>query len=112
MSILNKTGAEADVVAVARCYRDANDLSTGEVAFTTIDEWQGAGIGTALADVLARWSCDAGIIIWKATFLNGNKGIQKVLGSVAICDSERDVGSGAVKATYRLLTSVSQQHMR
>jgi hypothetical protein len=33
-AILNETGAEADVVAVARCFRDTNDTSTGEVAFT------------------------------------------------------------------------------
>lgn len=106
MAILDENGAEADVVAVARCFRNANEPSAREVAFTTIDEWQGAGIGTALAAELARRCYEGDITSWQATFLSENKGVRKVLGSVAICESERAVGSGAVEATYRLSNSL------
>jgi len=88
MANLDESGAETEVVAVARRFWDEKDRSTGEVAFTTIDDWQGLGIGTALASELARWCYDAGITSWKATFLMENKSIRKVLGAVGECGSE------------------------
>ncbi len=50
-----------------------------EVALTTVDDWQGVGIGTALATDLARRCSDAGITSWNATFFMGNKGSRKCL---------------------------------
>jgi RimJ/RimL family protein N-acetyltransferase len=39
-------------VGVARLVQDPADPATAEVAFTVLDEWQGRGVGTALAEAL------------------------------------------------------------
>jgi RimJ/RimL family protein N-acetyltransferase len=41
-------------VGVARLVQDPADPASAEVAFTVADEWQGRGVGTALADALIR----------------------------------------------------------
>jgi RimJ/RimL family protein N-acetyltransferase len=41
-------------VAVARLVQDPADPASAEVAFTVADEWQGRGVGTALAQALIQ----------------------------------------------------------
>ena len=41
-------------VGVARLVQDPADPASAEVAFTVADEWQGRGVGTALAEALIR----------------------------------------------------------
>jgi RimJ/RimL family protein N-acetyltransferase len=41
-------------VAVARLVQDPADPASAEVAFTVADEWQGRGVGTALAEALIQ----------------------------------------------------------
>jgi RimJ/RimL family protein N-acetyltransferase len=41
-------------VGVARLVQDPADPASAEVAFTVADEWQGRGVGTALADALIQ----------------------------------------------------------
>jgi RimJ/RimL family protein N-acetyltransferase len=39
---------------VARLVQDPADPASAEVAFTVADEWQGRGVGTALAEALIQ----------------------------------------------------------
>jgi RimJ/RimL family protein N-acetyltransferase len=41
-------------VAVARLVQDPADPASAEIAFTVADEWQGRGVGTALAEALIQ----------------------------------------------------------
>ena len=66
--------------------------SRGEVAFTTVDEWQGVGIGTALLRELARCCRKFGIVRWRAVFLAGNRRPQRFLEAVGHKLVERDPG--------------------
>lgn len=41
-------------VGIARLIQDPADPATADVAFTVADDWQGRGVGTALAEALLR----------------------------------------------------------
>jgi len=41
-------------VGIARLIQDSADPATADVAFTVADDWQGHGVGTALAEALMR----------------------------------------------------------
>jgi RimJ/RimL family protein N-acetyltransferase len=45
---------EEQPVGIARLIQDPDDPATADVAFTVADDWQGRGVGTALAEALLR----------------------------------------------------------
>jgi RimJ/RimL family protein N-acetyltransferase len=45
---------EEQPVGIARLIQDPDDPVTADVAFTVADDWQGRGVGTALAEALLR----------------------------------------------------------
>lgn len=47
-------GGEERPVGIARLIQDPADPATADIAFTVADDWQGRGVGTALADALMR----------------------------------------------------------
>ncbi len=106
-------GQAARVVAVA----DAFDAMTSdrpyragmpaedafaEVAITTVDEWQGLGIGTILIRTLAREARGAGITRWRAVFFSSNQLTEKLLQRVGEKVIQRGFGAGAVDTVYEL----------
>jgi len=64
--------ATGRAVGEARVVRDRADGSVGEVAFAVADSWQGRGLGTSLADLLARRARELGIRTVRATILADN----------------------------------------
>ena len=59
-------------VGEARVVRDREDGRVGEVAFAVADSWQGRGLGTSLAELLARRTRELGIRTVRATLLADN----------------------------------------
>ena len=59
-------------VAEAHLVRDPADLAAGEVAFAVADDWQGRGLGTRLAEILARRARELGITRLRASMLAEN----------------------------------------
>lgn len=102
LGILNGEGCEIDCVAVARCIRDPHDPHLAEVAFVTVDEWQGHGIGKILLDSLARRARPAGITRWKAISFADNHEAKKLLRTVGNRTSARYLGSGIMEETYEI----------
>lgn len=102
LGILDKDGNEADTVAVARCFRSREFAAHGEVAFVTIDEWQGLGIGNILGRVLARECWEVGIRSWKASHFADNHAALRILALVGERTFKQDLGSGVVESIYTL----------
>jgi GNAT superfamily N-acetyltransferase len=63
------TGA---TVGIARFVRDEAEPDVAEVAFEVVDEWQGRGIGSRLADELVVLARRAGLARLRATVAHDN----------------------------------------
>jgi GNAT superfamily N-acetyltransferase len=72
-----------DGVGVARYIRAADDPTRAEVACTVLDSWQHRGVGSALAERLARRARAAGIERCTALLLLGNEPARRLLAHVA-----------------------------
>lgn len=59
-------------VGEAHLVRDEQDRAVADVAFAVADEWQGRGLGTRLADLLAKRARQLGIDRLRATMLADN----------------------------------------
>jgi RimJ/RimL family protein N-acetyltransferase len=81
------------VLGVARYVRDADDPGSAEVAFEVIDELQGLGLGSLMADELAHRASMRGIHRFTATMASDNAPAQrlfeKLLGCIARHCAER-----------------------
>ncbi len=84
-------------IAVARCFRDPQDRSLGEVAFVTLDDWHGVGVGTALVHALSAAAWSIGIRRWRAALLSHNRTTRNLLSRVGVLGEELAVGSGVVE---------------
>jgi RimJ/RimL family protein N-acetyltransferase len=74
-----------DAVGVARFVRDTERPHVAEAAVIVVDPWQGAGLGKALASLLAERARDLGLECFEATLLLENRammGLLKSLGPV------------------------------
>lgn len=63
----------ADLVGVAQFWRDESDETVAEVALTVTDEFQGAGLGTALLDRLVQRARCEGITRFRAQVHESNR---------------------------------------
>lgn len=88
---------EAQLVGVARCFRDPHDPSLAEVAFVTRDDWQGLGVGTALMHALSEAAWRVGIRRWFATLFFENRTTRNLLSGVGLLSEDTPVGSGMVE---------------
>jgi RimJ/RimL family protein N-acetyltransferase len=64
--------ATAAPVGIARYVRDDERPDTAEVAFEVVDAWQGRGVGTRLAQALARRAARDGVHRFEATVASDN----------------------------------------
>jgi RimJ/RimL family protein N-acetyltransferase len=71
-----------DGVGVGRFVRLDADPTSAEAAITVIDEWQGRGLGTALAQLLAERAREVGVKRFVALLLAGNDQMHDVLASL------------------------------
>jgi acetyltransferase len=97
-----ESNPEAQLLAVARCFRDAHDPSLAEVALVTRDDWQGLGVGTALLHALAETAWSVGIRRWFAAVFSDNRTMLRLLGRVGHVSEDTPVGSGVVELVCHL----------
>ncbi len=74
--------ATGNGIAVARFVRSASDPTSAEAAVVVDDDWQGRGLGTALAGDLAHRAREEGIERFEATLLAGNDRMLHVINSL------------------------------
>jgi len=81
-------GGDADekVIGEARWVRDEHDPTLAEMAITVADDWQQRGLGTALADDLARRAVEEGVDRFAAEVLSDNDGIRRLVEHVGDVD--------------------------
>jgi GNAT superfamily N-acetyltransferase len=85
--------ATEKVIGEARWVRNEDDPTVAEMAITVADDWQQRGLGTALADDLARRAVEEGVERFAAEVLADNDGIRRLIEHVG--DVERaDQGDG------------------
>lgn len=77
---------DAKVIGEARWIRDEDDPTLAEMAITVADDWQQRGLGTALADDLARRAVEEGIDRFAAEVLTDNDGIGRLVEHVGDVD--------------------------
>ena len=65
-------------LGLARYVRDSDDPSRAEFAITVVDAWQRRGVGSALAEELARQAADVGVTTFTATCQVENHGARAV----------------------------------
>jgi GNAT superfamily N-acetyltransferase len=74
------------VIGEARWVRDEDDPTLAEMAITVADDWQRRGLGTALADDLARRAVEEGVDRFAAEVLTDNDGIRRLVEHVGEVD--------------------------
>jgi GNAT superfamily N-acetyltransferase len=74
------------VIGEARWVRDEGDPTLAEMAITVADDWQQRGLGTALADDLARRAAEEGVDRFAAEVLTDNDGIRRLVEHVGDVD--------------------------
>jgi len=93
--------ATGEGVGIARYVRDPEHEAEAEVAIVVADDWQGRGVGSALAERLADRARAEGIERFTARLLIGNHAGRRLLERVAEPIVERRDG-GTVRVTARL----------
>jgi ribosomal protein S18 acetylase RimI-like enzyme len=104
------TQASRQVLGVGRYVRDAADPGSAEVAFEVIDEFQGMGLGSVLAEELAHRASMRGIHRFTATMASDNVPAQrlfdKLLGCIARhCAERHHTGYGVSEVAGELVAA-------
>ena len=89
------TAPARHVVAVGRWVRLADDPTTAEAAIVVADPLQGRGLGSLLADLLAREAVTQGVSRFSATMLSDNEAAHRLMARLATHLDRRRAGSGA-----------------
>ena len=66
-------------IAVARCFRDADDSELAEIALVTAEPWQGLGAGPELIQSLSATASGVGILRWVAVMFSDNPAMKGLL---------------------------------
>jgi GNAT superfamily N-acetyltransferase len=94
------------IVAEGRYHRDA-EAGDAEIALVVGDEWQGRGIGPALAERLARAAARDGIVGFTGSMLADNRAARRLLDRLAQ-GAERWVSAGELGFRAPLRAGVGQ----
>jgi GNAT superfamily N-acetyltransferase len=84
------------LVGVARCVRSHAASDTAEMAIVVGDDWQGLGLGRALAQQLATAAARAGVRRFTAVVLADNLGAHRLLRGITV-DVEEGLPEGGVR---------------
>lgn len=106
VALVAVAAAHPDVtLGVGRFIRDPARPDTAEFAIVVADEWQGVGLGSAIAEALAEDAIARGIRRFSATVLHENLAIQRLLARIArrLTDARWSEGSGEL--LYELLAA-------
>jgi GNAT superfamily N-acetyltransferase len=94
-------GSGSSLVAVGESIRLRDDRERAEFALAAIDPWQNMGIGSLLADYLARLARDGGVRYWESHMLADNGLMTSVLARVGTQVSY-SINSGLASVLHRL----------
>jgi RimJ/RimL family protein N-acetyltransferase len=83
------------LIGVARCVRLGDEPDTAEMAIVVGDQWQGLGLGHALAEMLAQAAAGVGIRRFAAVILADNVAARRLLADV-LADLQVGVPGGGV----------------
>lgn len=90
------------LVGVARFVRDADDPTTAEAAIVVADSWQGRGVGTLLAEQLARRARMLGVERFTATMASDNVPAHRLMARLTDQLEQRHAGSGVDELVLQL----------
>lgn len=89
-------GDPSRLVGVARCIRSRGAPEAAEMAIVVGDDWQGLGLGHALAQELATAAAGVGVRRFTAVVLADNLGAHRVLRGISV-DVQQDLPEGGVQ---------------
>jgi len=92
--------ASGDVLGVARYIRSPHDPEVAEVAITVVDDWQGRGLGRALADRVTYRARREGVRRFSAVVQSDNEASLALLSGAG--DTRRRVDSREVELVIEL----------
>jgi RimJ/RimL family protein N-acetyltransferase len=84
------------LVGVARCVRSREASDTAEMAIVIGDDWQGLGLGYALARELAGSAAHVGVRRFTTVMLADNLGAHRLLRRIAV-DVDEGISEGGVR---------------
>jgi RimJ/RimL family protein N-acetyltransferase len=90
------------LIGVARFVRDADDPTAAEAAIVVADSWQGRGVGSLLAEQLARRARSLGIERFTATMASDNVPAQRLMRRLTDHLEQRHAGSGVDELVMQL----------
>jgi RimJ/RimL family protein N-acetyltransferase len=96
-------------VGVARFVR-LDDRTSAEAAITVVDEWQGRGVGTALAHLLADRARAEGVERLTSLLLASNRPMRDLLASLGPADTTAE-GGATIEVTVELPQEGIGEHM-
>lgn len=95
---LDANGEELEPVGVAHCLRESPDSDCGEIAIAVSDDWQGRGVGSALAESLAHRSHAVGVRRWWAFMLAENRPARQLMLRFGVVETEC-ISGGRIEMT-------------
>ena len=90
-------------VAVARCFRDAEDDQLTEIVIVTADAWKELGAGSELLCSLSSAVYGIGIRRWYAPMFSDNIGMARRLGRFATPLEEGELGNRIVETVDSIM---------
>lgn len=107
-ALLALDAASGDAVGLASFVRDPSEPLSAEIAVSVVDDLQGRGLGTALAEALARRARQEGIVRFRGLVLAENRAMLRL---IAHFGPTRTIASefGSIELAVDLPTEVITQ---
>jgi GNAT superfamily N-acetyltransferase len=80
-----------------------------DVSVVVSDSWRRCGLGNQLITELRNAALRVGITHWRTDFFATNLGAAKLLGLAGLEERREDLGSGIVRVTVKLSSSVASR---
>ena len=109
VAVVSDGNRDKQIVGFAGCIRVALKAAIADVSVVVSDSWRRCGLGTQLIAELRNAALRVGITHWRADFFATNLGAAKLLGLAGLEERREDLGSGIVRVTVKLSSSVASR---